>query len=170
MDGIDELEKIGDDAEQVREIGRRLGDIPVFQERLRKMRQAAVLRMKASGLSYQKIGDEIGLHRNRVQQIAEGSTSGGKGGTGGELPVGISERVENVTAAKPKGRTRYVVQVAERVDDVIAALAAADLEKNINLAGVANPVEVSTLSRTTALRVHDVLNAAGLTVIEPPSV
>lgn len=80
MADIDEIEQIADPAEQAREIGRRLGEIPKYQERLRAMRQASVLKMRAAGLSYGKIGKEIGLHRNRVQQIAEGRTAGGQGG------------------------------------------------------------------------------------------
>lgn len=80
MTGIDELEKIADPARRAKEIGDRLDQIPVFQTRLRKMRQAAVLEMKASGMTYAAIGTTIGLHRNRVQQIAEGRTAGGQGG------------------------------------------------------------------------------------------
>jgi hypothetical protein len=77
---IDQIEQIGDPAEQAREIGRRLAEIPKYQERLRIMRQAAVLKMRGAGMSYGLIGKEIGLHRNRVQQIAEGRTAGGQGG------------------------------------------------------------------------------------------
>jgi DNA-binding NarL/FixJ family response regulator len=73
LDGIDQIEQIADPAEQAREIGRRLGEIPKYQERLKIMRQQAVLKMKATGMSYAQIGQELGgLHRNRVQQIAEG--------------------------------------------------------------------------------------------------
>jgi hypothetical protein len=36
------------------------------------MRQAAVLEMKAAGMSYAEIGRLLDLHRNRIQQIAEG--------------------------------------------------------------------------------------------------
>jgi predicted transposase YdaD len=84
---IDQIEKITDPAEQAREIGRRLGEIPKYQERLRGMRQAAVLRMRAAGMSFGQIGKEIGLHRNRVQQIAEGRTAGGQGGSTKAAPV-----------------------------------------------------------------------------------
>lgn len=80
MADIDTIEQIGDPAEQAREIGRRLAEIPKYQERLRIMRQAAVLKMRGKGMSYGQIGKEIGLHRNRVQQIAEGRTAGGQGG------------------------------------------------------------------------------------------
>lgn len=77
---MNQIEQIADPAERAREIGRRLGEIPDYQERLRKMRQAAVLLMRAEGKSFAVIGKEIGLHRNRVQQIAEGRTAGGQGG------------------------------------------------------------------------------------------
>jgi DNA-directed RNA polymerase sigma subunit (sigma70/sigma32) len=77
---IDQIAEIADPAERAREIGRRLAAIPDYQERLRKMRQAAVLEMRAEHMSFGQIGKEIGLHRNRVQQIAEGRTAGGQGG------------------------------------------------------------------------------------------
>jgi hypothetical protein len=79
---IDRIELIPDDAERAREIGRRLKAIPTYQERLRQMRQDTVLRMRAQGMSYAQIGREIGLHRNRVQQIAEGRAGGGPGRPG----------------------------------------------------------------------------------------
>jgi DNA-directed RNA polymerase specialized sigma24 family protein len=77
---IDQIEKIADPAERAREIGRRLAAITPWQEKLREMRQAAVLELRASRWSYAEIGRELGLHRNRVQQIAEGRAGGGKGG------------------------------------------------------------------------------------------
>ncbi len=80
--GIDEIAQITDPAERAKEIGRRLGDIPGFQARLRQMRQAAILEMRANGMTYAAIAVEIGLHRNRIQQIAEGRTAGGQGGDG----------------------------------------------------------------------------------------
>jgi hypothetical protein len=81
---IDQIEQIAEPAERAREIGRRLAAIPAYQEVLRKMRQAAVLEMRAQHLSFGQIGKEIGLHRNRAQQIAEGRTAGGKGGGTGQ--------------------------------------------------------------------------------------
>lgn len=81
MSNLDQIEAITDPAERAREIGRRLGEIPKFQERLRAMRQAAVLELRAKGMSYAQIGAILGgLHRNRVQQIAEGRPGGGQGG------------------------------------------------------------------------------------------
>jgi predicted transposase YdaD len=80
LEGIDKIAEIKDPAERAREIGRRLGAIPDYQEQLRKLRQTAVLEMRAAGMTYAQIGTEIHLHRNRVQQIAEGRTAGGQGG------------------------------------------------------------------------------------------
>lgn len=80
LTGIDAIEQITDPAERAKEIGKRLEDIPTFQARLRQMRQAAILEMRAKGLSYGAIAAVVGLHRNRIQQIAEGRTSGGQGG------------------------------------------------------------------------------------------
>lgn len=81
MADIDQVEKIADPIERAREIGRRLAAITPWQEKLREMRQAAVLELKASRWTYAEIARELGLHRNRVQQIAEGRAGGGKGGS-----------------------------------------------------------------------------------------
>jgi hypothetical protein len=77
---IDRLEEIADPAERAREIGRRLAAIPDYQGKLREMRQRAVLEMRAKNMSFADIGKVVGLHRNRVQQIAEGRSAGGQGG------------------------------------------------------------------------------------------
>lgn len=80
MADIDRLEEIADPAERAREIGRRLAAIPDYQARLREMRQRAVLELRAQNMSFADIGKVVGLHRNRVQQIAEGRSAGGQGG------------------------------------------------------------------------------------------
>lgn len=80
MADIDQVERIVDPAERAREVGRRLGEIPKWQERLKAIRQAAVLELRAQRYSYAAIGEMLGLHRNRVQQIAEGRSAGGQGG------------------------------------------------------------------------------------------
>lgn len=80
MADIDSIARIADPAERAKEIGRRLAEVPKHQERLRAMRQAAVLEMRAARLSYAEIGRQLGLHRNRVQQIAEGRSAGGQAG------------------------------------------------------------------------------------------
>lgn len=80
MADIDDIERITDPAERARSAGHRLAAIPAWQERLRKIRQAAVLEMRRREMSYGDIARELGLHRNRIQQIAEGRPGGGKGG------------------------------------------------------------------------------------------
>lgn len=80
MTGIEQLSAITDPVERAREAGRRLSAIPDFQAQLRKIRQEAVLEMRGKGLTFAEIGVELGIHRNRVQQIAEGRPGGGKGG------------------------------------------------------------------------------------------
>ena len=79
MADIDDIERITDPAERARRAGQRLGEIPAWQARLRKIRQEAVVEMKAGDMSYADIGRELGLHRNRIQQILEGRSGGGKG-------------------------------------------------------------------------------------------
>lgn len=79
MADIDDIERIPDPAERARQAGERLAAIPAWQERLRKIRQAAVLELRQQQLSYADIGKELKLHRNRIQQIAEGRPGGGKG-------------------------------------------------------------------------------------------
>ncbi|WP_229401897.1 hypothetical protein [Micromonospora okii] len=80
---IDDIEQITDPAERARQAGERLAAIPTWQERLRKIRQAAVVEMKSGGMSYAEIGRKLDLHRNRIQQILEGRSAGGKGGKAG---------------------------------------------------------------------------------------
>lgn len=79
MADIDDVEQITDPAERARQAGQRLAAVPGWQERLRKIRQGAVVEMKGKGMSYADIGRELGLHRNRIQQILEGRSAGGKG-------------------------------------------------------------------------------------------
>jgi predicted transcriptional regulator len=54
--------------------------IPVVHARLASIRRQAVLEMRDRGMSLADIGKVLDLHRNRVQQIAEGRSSGGQGG------------------------------------------------------------------------------------------
>jgi DNA-directed RNA polymerase specialized sigma24 family protein len=82
LDGIDQIDQIKDPAERAREVGRRLGAIPTFQARLAAIRRQAVLEMRAKGMSFAEIGAELGLDRQRVQQISAGLPGGGKGGRG----------------------------------------------------------------------------------------
>lgn len=82
---LDQVAEIADPVKRAREIGRRLGALQDYAELLRKLRQEAVLELRARNLSFGEIGRELGLHRNRVQQIAEGR-SGGKGPTKAATP------------------------------------------------------------------------------------
>ena len=79
MADIDDIEQIPDPAERARQAGLRLAAVPTWQARLRIIRQEAVVEMKARGMSYADIAKELGLHRNRIQQILEGRPGGGKG-------------------------------------------------------------------------------------------
>ncbi|NED99288.1 helix-turn-helix domain-containing protein [Phytoactinopolyspora halotolerans] len=63
---------IADPVERAVEIGKVLNGLPEMASDLRELRQAAVLELRAAGWSYGQIGQALGLHRNRVQQIAEG--------------------------------------------------------------------------------------------------
>lgn len=80
MDDIEAVEAIADPIERAREAGKRLDAIPGWQTRLRVIRQNAVLEMRANHISLAEIGRLLDLHRNRVQQIAEGRSAGGQGG------------------------------------------------------------------------------------------
>jgi len=82
LDGIERIEQIEDPAERAREVGRRLGEIPAWQERLAAIPRAAVLEMQGKGMSLADIGAELGIHRGRIHQIAQGLPGGGKGGRG----------------------------------------------------------------------------------------
>jgi hypothetical protein len=82
MADIDEVEKIPDPAERAREVGRRMEAIPLVHARLAAIRRAAVVQMKdEQGMSYAAIGRALDLHRHRVQQIYEGRSAGGQGGS-----------------------------------------------------------------------------------------
>jgi hypothetical protein len=76
---IDNIDTIADPAERAREVGRRLNAIPAWNALLREKRQAAIQEMRGQGMSWAEIGREIGMHRNRVQQIGEGRTGGNQG-------------------------------------------------------------------------------------------
>lgn len=75
------IRAVADPAARAVEIGRLFKALSGIYGELREMRQAAVLELRAAGWSYGRIGDALDLHRNRVQQIAEGRTGGIKGGS-----------------------------------------------------------------------------------------
>lgn len=80
MPDISALEQIADPAERARAVGRCMAEVPAWQGRLKDIRRAAVLELRAQGMTFAEIAAALGLHRNRVQQIAEGRSSGGQGG------------------------------------------------------------------------------------------
>lgn len=61
--------------------------IPDLQKWLRPIRQHAVQEMHDDGLSYEQIGKELGMHRVRAHQIAEGRTSGKRADATSERPA-----------------------------------------------------------------------------------
>jgi DNA-binding NarL/FixJ family response regulator len=71
--------EIPDPVERALDVGLRLNALPPLAAELRRIRQGAVLEMRAAGMTYGQIGASLGLHRNRVQQIADGRPGGGKG-------------------------------------------------------------------------------------------
>jgi DNA-directed RNA polymerase sigma subunit (sigma70/sigma32) len=72
LDAIKALEQIEDDAACAQAITKVLKDWPENHARLREIRQERVLRMKSSGKTWQEIGDSMGIHLTRAQQIAKG--------------------------------------------------------------------------------------------------
>lgn len=81
MADIETIKEIADPAERARRIGVILGKLPEVAAELRELRQSAVLELRAAGWSHAKIGEALGVHRNRAAQIADGKPGGGKGGS-----------------------------------------------------------------------------------------
>lgn len=72
LDAIKALEEIEDDAACAKAITDVLKDWPDSHARLREIRQERILRLKAEGKTWQQIGDALGIHFTRAQQIAKG--------------------------------------------------------------------------------------------------
>lgn len=72
LDAIKALEEIEDDAACAKAITEVLQDWPGSHARLREIRQERILRLKAEGKTWQEIGDALGVHFTRAQQIAKG--------------------------------------------------------------------------------------------------
>lgn len=81
MADIERIRAIPDPAERAIEIGKVLNSLPDIAAELRADRQHALQELRDDGWSYGRIGERIGLHRNRVQQIVEGRSAGGQGGS-----------------------------------------------------------------------------------------
>jgi hypothetical protein len=77
---IERIRALPDPAERAREIGRVLNALPAITTELRVMRQSALQELRAGGWSLAQIGEALGLHRNRVQQIMEGRSGGDRRG------------------------------------------------------------------------------------------
>lgn len=78
------LTSLADPLDRARQTTAAIAELSTERVMLKRQRQAAVLEMRDRGMSLADIGRELGLHRNRVQQIAEGRSSGGQGGKADE--------------------------------------------------------------------------------------
>lgn len=72
LDAIKALEEIADDAACAKAITDVLQDWPSSHARLREIRQVRVQRMREQGKTWQEIGDALGIHFTRAQQISKG--------------------------------------------------------------------------------------------------
>jgi DNA-directed RNA polymerase sigma subunit (sigma70/sigma32) len=72
LDAVRALEEIEDDAACAQAITKILKDWPDSHARLREIRQQRVQNLKAQGKTWQEIGDALGIHFTRAQQIAKG--------------------------------------------------------------------------------------------------
>jgi DNA-directed RNA polymerase sigma subunit (sigma70/sigma32) len=72
LDAIKALEEIEDDAACAKAITDVLQDWPDSHAKLRRIRQTRILRMREQKMTWQEIGDALGIHFTRAQQIAKG--------------------------------------------------------------------------------------------------
>jgi len=72
LEAIERLERMQDDEACAKAVTQVLDTWPDHHARLRELRQARVQRMKDSGMTWQQIGDVLGVHPTRAQQIAKG--------------------------------------------------------------------------------------------------
>lgn len=71
-DVVDSLEAVEDPAERAKKAGQLLAAWPTQGSRLREIRQAAVVAMRADKVSYRDIAKRLGISLARVQQIEAG--------------------------------------------------------------------------------------------------
>jgi DNA-binding NarL/FixJ family response regulator len=71
-ESIAALEGIDDRLRRAQALGEMLAEWPDHHSRLREMRQEIVLEMHAEGMTYREIGEQLGMHYTRAQQIAKG--------------------------------------------------------------------------------------------------
>jgi hypothetical protein len=69
-----EIEPEDDAAKIAKDLTKELKQWPQRHRELRKLRRQAVLRLRDQKMSWQAIGDVMGVSRVRAQQIAEGET------------------------------------------------------------------------------------------------
>lgn len=69
------ITQIPDPTDRARAITAMLGDVSEVHAQLRQARQAAVLEMRAGGMSHADVAAALGVTRSRAQQIAEGKTT-----------------------------------------------------------------------------------------------
>lgn len=72
LDAVRALEQIEDDAACAKAITEILKDWPESHARLREVRQERVLKLREQGKTWQEIGDLLGIHFTRAQQISKG--------------------------------------------------------------------------------------------------
>lgn len=72
LDAVNALEGIEDDAACAKAITDVLKNWPDSHAQLREIRQQRVLNLRAEGKTWQEIGDIMGVHFTRAQQIAKG--------------------------------------------------------------------------------------------------
>ncbi|MFE4691728.1 hypothetical protein ACFRH6_16915 [Streptomyces sp. NPDC056749] len=74
VETVDSLEALDDPAERARRAGRLLAEWPAQGARLREIRQAAVMALRAQKppMPYRKIAATLGISLARVQQIEAG--------------------------------------------------------------------------------------------------
>lgn len=69
---VDSLETLEDPTERARRAGKLLAEWPAQGARLRRIRQEAVVAMRAQKISYRQIAKTLGISLARVQQIEAG--------------------------------------------------------------------------------------------------
>ncbi|MEU0658564.1 hypothetical protein [Streptomyces lavendulocolor] len=72
LEAIEALEVIEDDAACASAVTAVLNEWPAHHARLRKIRQRRVVALKESGKTWPQIGEILGVHPTRAQQIAKG--------------------------------------------------------------------------------------------------
>jgi hypothetical protein len=72
LEAIERLERMQDDEACAKAVTQVLDDWPDHASRLRQLRQDRVQRLRDSGKTWQEIGDLLGVHFTRAQQIAQG--------------------------------------------------------------------------------------------------